>query len=55
MSADPLSGPFPTSADLTGYADEPGYAIPARDVVSGYDYISGTLARLGLPPAGKAA
>lgn len=54
-SPDPLSGPFPTSADLTGYSDEPGYGIPPRDVASGYDFTARVLARLGLTERKAAA
>lgn len=55
MTPTDLSGPFPSSRDLTDYRDEPGYPIPPRDVASGYDFTARVLARLGLTPAGKAA
>lgn len=46
-ATDPLSGPFPSSADLTGYSDEPGYAKLPSDAPSGYDFTARVLARLG--------
>ena len=51
----PLDGPFPTSADLTGYSDEPGYAKVPRDVASGYDFTARVLARLDRALTRKAA